>query len=106
VGNTGPPAVARWTVVAPLPDLVVSLTSTSVTVRNAGPGAAGVSIVVVSGIGTFTISALGPGAAATRTYACKSGTIVGTADETRLVAESDETNNTATRTVSCLGFGT
>ncbi len=105
-GNTGPPTVARWTVVAPLPDLVVSLTSTSVTVKNAGAGAAGSSIAFVSGIGTFTIPALGPSATATRTYACKSGTIVATADETKLVAESDETNNTATRVVSCLGFGT
>jgi hypothetical protein len=105
-GNTGPAALARWTVVVPLPDLVVSLTSTSVTVRNAGAAVAGVSVVLVSGVGAFTIPALDAGQAATRTYACKSGTIVATADETKLVAESDETNNTATRVVSCLGFGT
>ena len=105
-GNTGAPAIARWTVVAPLPDIVVSLTDTSVTVRNVGEVPAGLSIVLVSGIGAFTIQSLGPGQSSMRTYTCRSGTIVATADETKLVTESDEGNNTATRVVTCLGLGT
>jgi subtilase family serine protease len=35
-----------------------------------------------------------------------SGTIVATADESKLVVESDEGNNQATRVVTCLGFET
>jgi len=103
-GNVGAPAVARWTVIASLPDLVAVLANTSVTVTNAGEAPAGSSIVLVRGVGSFTIPALGPGQSVTRTYACTSGTIVANADETRLVTESDEGNNTATRTVTCLGF--
>ena len=103
-GNTGPPATATWTVVAPLPDLVASLTTTSVTVRNQGEGVAGASLVTVSGVGTFSIPALQPGQAVTRTYSCRSGTIVATADYARSVAEANEDNNTATRVVSCLGL--
>jgi RNA polymerase sigma factor (sigma-70 family) len=103
-GNVGAPAVARWTVIASLPDLVAVLANTSVTVTNAGEAPAGTSIVLVRGVGSFTIPALGPGQSVTRTYACTSGTIVAIADETRLVTESDEGNNTATRTVTCLGF--
>jgi RNA polymerase sigma factor (sigma-70 family) len=106
VGNTGPPAVARWTVVAPLPDLVAVLTDTSVTVRNTGVGSAGASLVDIPGIGIFTIPALGPGQSSAHTYRCKSGTITAAADSTKLVTESDEANNTATRVVTCLGFGT
>ncbi len=103
-GNVGAPAVARWTVIASLPDLVAVLANTSVTVTNAGEAPAGTSIVLVRGVGSFTIPALGPGQSVTRTYACTSGTIVALADETRLVTESDEGNNSATRTVTCLGF--
>jgi RNA polymerase sigma-70 factor (ECF subfamily) len=105
-GNVGAPAVASWTVAAPFPDLIVSLTNTSVRVENVGEGDAGTSVVHVSGIGTFTIPGLAPGESSTRTYACKSGTIVATADESKLVAESDEGNNEARRVVTCLGFGT
>ena len=104
-GNTGPAATATWTVAAPLPDLVAALTDTSVTVRNAGEGAAGESLMTVVGIGTFTIPALPPGQSVTRTYACRRGTITATADYSKLVAESNEDNNTATRTVTCLGIG-
>ena len=105
-GNTGAAAVASWSVVAPLPDLVVSLANASVTVRNVGEAPAGLSIVLVSGVGAFTIPTLGPGQSSTRTYACKSGTIGAVADETKLVAEADESNYTATRVVTCLGLGT
>ena len=98
-GNTGLPATATWTVVAPLPDLVATLTPTSVTVRNTGEGPAGASLVTVVGVGTFPIPALAPGQAVTRTYACRSGTITATADYARVVTESNEDNNTATRVV-------
>ncbi len=104
-GNTGPAALARWTVVSPLPDLIVTLTDTSVTVRNVGQGPAGQSFVTVLGVGTFSIPPLAPGQAITRTYACVRGTITATADYSKVVAESNEENNTATRRVSCLGFG-
>ncbi|HEY7179536.1 MAG TPA: sigma-70 family RNA polymerase sigma factor [Gaiella sp.] len=103
-GNVGAPAVARWTVTAPLPDLVAVLANANVTVTNAGEAPAGTSIVLVQGVGAFTIPGLGPGQSATRTYTCKSGTITAIADETKLVTESDEGNNTATRAVTCLGF--
>jgi RNA polymerase sigma factor (sigma-70 family) len=103
-GNVGAPAVARWTVLPSLPDLVAVLANASVTVRNVGEAAAESSIVLVQGVGSFTIPGLGPGQSATRSYTCKSGTIVAIADETRLVTESDEGNNTVTRAVTCLGF--
>jgi RNA polymerase sigma factor (sigma-70 family) len=105
-GNQGPPATASWTVVAPLPDLVTTLTSTSVTVRNAGDAAANASLVNVVGVGTFSIPSLAPGQSTTRTYTCRSGTITATADYSKIVAESNEDNNTASRVVTCLGFGT
>jgi Sigma-70, region 4/CARDB len=103
-GNTGLPATATWVVVAPLPDLIVSLTNTSVTVRNAGEAPAGASLVTVTGVGTFSIQPLAAGQEVTRTYACRSGTIVATADYAKTVTESNEDNNTATRVVTCLGL--
>ena len=103
-GNTGESALARWTVVVPLPDLVAVLTDTTVTVRNAGEGPAGPSLVTVPGIGTFTIAALPPGQSATRTFTCLRGTHTATADYAKVVAESNEENNTDTRVASCLGL--
>jgi RNA polymerase sigma-70 factor (ECF subfamily) len=103
-GNVGAPAVARWTVIASLPDLVAVLANASVTIKNAGQAPAGSSIVLVRGVGSFTIPALAAGESATRTYTCKSGTIAALADETKLVTESDEGNNAVTRAVTCLGF--
>lgn len=105
-GNTGAPALARWTVLAPLPDLIVTLTDTSVTVRNVGQGPAGQSLVTVLGVGTFSIPPLAQGQAVTRTYSCVKGTITATADYSKVVAESNEDNNTTTRRVACLGLGT
>jgi hypothetical protein len=102
-GNTGGPATARWTVVAPLPDLVAVLTDSTVTVRNVGEGPAGPSLVTVVGIATFSIPALAPGQSATRTFSCQRGTRTAVADYARTVTESDEANNTATRVASCLG---
>ena len=89
---------------APLPDLVAVLTDTTVTVRNAGEGPAGPSLVTVPGIGTFTIAALPPGQSATRTFTCVRGTRTATADYAKVVAESNEENNTDTRVASCLGL--
>ena len=49
-------------------------------------------------MGTFTVPALAPGAVATFTFACRVGTYVATVDQTNVVAESNETNNTASLT--------
>jgi hypothetical protein len=101
-GNTGPAASVTWAVVAPLPDLVATLTDRTVTVQNVGEGQAGPSLVTVAGIGTFTIPVLAPGQAATRTFTCRRGTITATADYAQAVAESNEGNNTATHVASCI----
>ncbi len=104
-GNVGQPATFGWSIVAPpppppaRPDLYVfSLTRSSIIVRNGGNAAAGVSILrIVVGsslLGTFTVPALAPGATATFTFACRVGTYVATVDQTNVVAESNEANNT------------
>jgi subtilase family serine protease len=49
-------------------------------------------------VGTFTVAALAPGATATFTFACRVGTYLATVDQTNVVAESNETNNTASLT--------
>ena len=103
-GNTGAPAIASWTVLPQLPDLVVALADAAVTVRNAGAGAAGASLVTVTGIGTFPIPALAAGQAVTRSFRCARGTHTATADYALSVAEANEQNNAATHTSSCLGL--
>lgn len=105
-GNTGS-AAHPWTITAPaLPDLLVSsLRNNGVTVRNAGTAPAGPTAVVVSGIGTFTISGLGPAQSVSFTWTCKAGTLTAVVDPGNAVAESNEGNNTTTRVTSCLGFG-
>ena len=109
-GNVGQPATFGWSIVAPpppppppLPDLnVASLTKTTIIVRNSGNAAAGVSILRITVgsalLGTFTVPALAPGATATFAFACRVGTYVATVDQTNVVAESNETNNTASLT--------
>ena len=110
-GNVGQPATFGWSIVAPpppppppLPDLyVASLTKTTIIVRNGGNAAAGASsilrITVGSALaGTFTVAALAPGATATFSFACRIGTYLATVDQTNVVAESNETNNTASLT--------
>jgi len=53
-------------------------------------------------IGTFTIPGLAPGASATRTWSvCPRGTLLATADRGAAVAESNESNNTATLVSDC-----
>ena len=102
-GNTGAPAEHAWTIATPLPDLVLSkLTETSFTVTNTGTAAAGTFVVTVTLIGTFTIPGLAPGASATRTWSvCRVGTLLATADRGAAVAESNESNNTATLVSDC-----
>ena len=110
-GNLGQPATFGWSIVAPpppppppLPDLyVVSLTKTTIIVRNGGNAAAGASSILrmtvgSALVGTFTVGALAPGATATFSFACRIGTYLATVDQTNVVAESNETNNTASLT--------
>ena len=110
-GNVGQPATYSWSIVAPpppppppLPDLyVASLTKNTIIIRNGGNAAAGVSSIlrITAGsslVGTFTVAALAPGATATFTFACRVGTYLATVDQTNVVAESNETNNTASLT--------
>jgi subtilase family serine protease len=89
----------RFTVtVTPFPqaDLVVgSVTGTSFTITNRGAAAAGVFVVTVQGVGTFTIRGLAAGASITRTVTCASIQRLITIDPQNQVAESNEANNTA-----------
>jgi RNA polymerase sigma factor (sigma-70 family) len=79
----------------PRPDLVVSVTPTSFTVRNVGNAPAGAFTATVQGVGTFTFAGLAPGASATRTVSCASIQRTVTVDPANAVAESNEANNTA-----------
>lgn len=102
-GNTGTPATHTWTVVPPLPDLVItSLTKSGFTVTNAGTAPAGPFVVSVTLIGTFTFSGLAPGQSATRTWSiCRTGTLTAIADRGRAVAESNEDNNSRSFASTC-----
>jgi RNA polymerase sigma factor (sigma-70 family) len=95
-GNT---STGRFTVTVtpfPQPDLVVSsVTGTSFTITNRGNAAAGVFVVTVQGVGTFTIRGLTAGASVTRTVTCASIQRLITIDPKNQVAESNESNNTA-----------
>lgn len=84
-----------------LPDLVISgLTTTSFTVANIGGSDAGAFEVSVTGTPAFSFSGLAAGASATRRFASPCSRVVlnvtAVADSRRQVAESNETNNTAT----------
>jgi RNA polymerase sigma factor (sigma-70 family) len=104
-GNVGS-ASRAWTVVAPLPDLVVSsLRNNGATIANAGDGASGPTIVVLSGVGTYAIAPLGPGQSTSVSWSCKAGTLTATVDPSNRVQESSETNNVLVRKTSCLGLG-
>jgi hypothetical protein len=103
-GNLSQPATASWTIVAPLPDLVVSsLTKYAIIVTNQGTAAATVpSVLTITLIGTFTVPSLAPGASATFGWSiCRVGAYSAIVDRTGVVAESDEGNNTAARTNTC-----
>ena len=80
----------------PQPDLVVSsVTGTSFRITNRGNAAAGVFVVTVQGVGTFTIRGLAAGASVTRTVTCASIQRTVTVDAQNQVTESNEANNTA-----------
>jgi hypothetical protein len=107
-GNVGPPASFGWSIVAPpppppppRPDLyVASFTKNTIVIRNGGNAASGsTSILTISVVNLqFTVPNLAAGASVTFNWgACAIGTYVATVDRTDLVAESNETNNTASR---------
>ena len=104
-GNVSLPATASWTIVtAPLPDLAVSTFGPfSITVVNRGTAAATArSVLTITLVGTFTVPALAPGASATFNWStCRRGTYSAIVDRTNVVAESDESNNTASRPSAC-----
>jgi len=80
----------------PQPDLAVSsVTGTRLTITNRGSAAAGVFVVTVQGVGTFTFGGLAAGASVTRTVTCASIQRLITIDPQNQVAESNEANNTA-----------
>jgi RNA polymerase sigma factor (sigma-70 family) len=102
-GNTGQPASHSWTVVQPLPDLVISsFTKFSITITNRGTATAGPSILTITLVGTFTVPSLAPGASATFSWStCRVGTYSAMVDRTNVVKESNESNNTASRRSTC-----
>ena len=105
-GNLGSPAGFGWTVLAPprpLPDLhVAAFTKNTITVANRGAAAAGSSILTITLVGTFTVPALAPGAVATFSWStCRAGTYSAIVDRTDVVAESNESNNAASRSNTC-----
>ena len=60
-GNAGS-ASRSWTIAALLPDLLVSsLRNNGITIKNDGAGTSGPTIVVVSGVGTYSLPSIGPG---------------------------------------------
>jgi RNA polymerase sigma factor (sigma-70 family) len=102
-GNTSAASTASWSIVTPLPDLVVgSFSKYSITVVNRGTAAAAPSVLTITLVGTFTVPALAPGAVATFSWSiCRVGTYSAIVDRTAAVAESDESNNTAARRNTC-----
>ena len=69
---------------------------------NRGNAPAGASILTITLVGTFTVPALAPGASATISWSiCRVAVYTATVDRTNVVAESDETNNTAIRRNTC-----
>ena len=102
-GNTSGVATHSWTIVAPLPDLVVgSLAKNSITIRNQGTAPAGPSTLTITLVGTFSVPVIQPGASITFSWStCRVGTYSAIVDRTNAVAESDETNNRASRVNTC-----
>jgi hypothetical protein len=106
-GNTGQPASHAWTIVVPRPDLAVAaFLQFSITITNRGTATAGTAEVQVTLVSqpplTFKTPTLAPGMSVTFTWSiCRVGTYTAVVDRTQAVAESDETNNTATRQNTC-----
>jgi hypothetical protein len=94
---------------AKLPDLVISqLAKDSFTVKNQGEAAAEAFVVTLTnsnvGAASYSFAGLAAGASATQTFFCHSGRDTAVADAGGAVAESNETNNSATLdVVSCIG---
>jgi RNA polymerase sigma factor (sigma-70 family) len=102
-GNTSQPATRSWTIEEPLPDLVVtSFSRFSITVTNKGKGKAGSSVLTITYVGTFSVPSLPPGGSATFSWStCRIVTYSAVVDRTNAVAESDESNNTASLRNTC-----
>jgi len=102
-GNTSQPATRSWMITAPLPDLVVGTFSRfSITVANQGKGRAGPSVLTITNVGTFQVPSLPPGGAATFSWStCTVAVYLAVVDRTQAVAESDESNNTASLRNTC-----
>jgi CARDB/PLAT/LH2 domain len=81
----------------PKPDLVITaLNQLNYTVKNQGGGAAGRFFVTLVGVASHEFTGLAAGASETRSYnnrQCEGGTSEAQADSTKIVDESDETNN-------------
>ena len=75
------------------------------TIKNDGAGSSGPTIVVVSGVGTYSIPSIGPGQSVAFNWPCKAGTLTATVDPSNRVTESNESNNVTVRRTTCLGFG-
>jgi len=102
-GNTGPEASHAWTIVVPRPDLYVSAFSRfGITISNKGTATAGPSTLTISSIGTFKVPSIPPGGSATFSWSiCRVAVYTAIVDREQAVAESDETNNTATLRNTC-----
>ena len=102
-GNTGQAATHSWTIVAPLPDLLVgSFAKNSITITNRGTAPAGPSTLTITLVGTFSVPSVQPGASHdVLVVDCRVGTYSAIVDRTNAVAESDETNNRASRVNTC-----
>ncbi len=102
-GNTGAAATRTWTTVPALPDLVVSAFSRfSITVTNRGNARAAASVLTITYIGAFSVPGLPPGGSATFSWStCRFAIYVAIVDRTQVVAESDESNNTASLRNTC-----
>jgi len=83
----------------PLPDLIVSsLSATGVTVKNSGAAPSSATTVSVSGVGSFQVPGLKAGAFHAVTFpVCTAGTRTAKVDPGNAVKESDEANNSLTR---------
>jgi RNA polymerase sigma factor (sigma-70 family) len=102
-GNVGQPDDHQWTVVQPLPDLLVSsFAAFSITITNQGTAPGGPSTLTITLVGTFQVPSLQPGASVTfRWSTCRRGTYSAIVDRTNAVTESNEANNTASRVSTC-----
>jgi RNA polymerase sigma factor (sigma-70 family) len=102
-GNRSGTASQAWTIVRPLPDLVIAgVTGSSVTVSNIGNGPAGAFVLRVTGVGSFDVGSLAAGSSRTFTWRpCSSAPVSAVADAGGTVAESNESNNTARSSGGC-----